>query len=34
MMMVGDVDQCPGFDDNIDTDDDGVANGALSFRCK
>ena len=20
-------DQCPGYDDNIDTDDDGVANG-------
>ena len=25
--VCGDVDQCPGFDDNIDTDDDGVANG-------
>ena len=27
MMVMGDVDACPGFDDNIDTDDDGVANG-------
>ena len=22
----GDVDQCEGFDDNIDTDDDGIAD--------
>ena len=25
--MCGDVDACPGFDDNIDTDLDGIADG-------
>ena len=24
--MCGDVDQCEGFDDNVDTDDDGTAD--------
>ncbi|MAO86403.1 MAG: hypothetical protein CMF87_05730, partial [Candidatus Marinimicrobia bacterium] len=25
--VCGDVDQCPGYDDNIDTDNDGIADG-------